>query len=36
MNDICGCDCSCCFGSYEADCHCFTDPCNCGAGASQH
>ena len=28
------CDCSCCYG-YE-DCHCVTDPCNCGSTKREH
>ena len=28
------CDCSCCYG-YE-DCHCVTDPCNCGMTGYEH
>lgn len=31
-----GCDCSCCYGYPDRDCHCFADPCNCGGNRAQH
>jgi hypothetical protein len=31
-----GCDCSCCYGYPDRDCHCFTFPCNCGGGPAEH
>lgn len=31
-----GCDCSCCYGYPEKDCHCFVYPCNCGGDECAH
>lgn len=31
-----GCNCSCCYGYDDEDCHCFADPCNCGGNRAQH
>lgn len=31
-----GCDCSCCYGYPDRDCHCFADPCNCGGTRKDH
>lgn len=31
-----GCDCSCCYGYGDDDCHCVADPCHCGSNRAQH
>ena len=31
-----GCDCSCCYGYFDGDCHCRQAICNCGGDRAAH